>query len=267
MGRLISQRSKRPITAIVPVHLYGQMADMDPILALAEKYGLTVVEDACQAHGAEYFSRQKNCWMKAGSVGRAAAFSFYPGKNLGACGEAGAVTTSDAEVVAKVRMLRDHGQAQKYHHEIEGYNGRLDAIQAGFLLVKMPHLEEWNQQRREHAAEYGRLLRGCDDVGLPFQPDNTRNVHHLYVLRFKERDELIDYLKSRGIGTGIHYPIPLYLQPPYAALNYSSGDFPVATKVAAEIVSLPMYPHLTVQQQSRVAAEILAFVGRSNQHG
>ena len=157
-GKLISRRSGRPVTAVVPVHLYGQMADMDPILRLAEKHKLTVIEDACQAHGAEYFSRKQNRWMKAGSIGRAAAFSFYPGKNLGACGEAGAVTTNDAGLAKEISMLRDHGQAKKYYHDMEGYNGRLDAIQAGLLHTKLAHLAKWNAQRRERAAEYNRLF-------------------------------------------------------------------------------------------------------------
>ena len=156
-GKLISRRSGRPVTAVVPVHLYGQMADMDAILELAERYRLIVVEDACQAHGAEYFSRKHNRWMKAGSMGRAAAFSFYPGKNLGACGEAGAATTNDAAIAKTMKMLRDHGQATKYYHDVEGYNGRLDAIQAGLLHVKLAHLAKWNKQRRERAAEY----HGC----------------------------------------------------------------------------------------------------------
>ena len=157
-GKLISRRSGRPVTAVVPVHLYGQTADMDAIQELADRYGLIVIEDACQAHGAEYFSRKRGRWMKAGSMGRAAAFSFYPGKNLGACGEAGAVTTNDETVAAKIRMLRDHGQAKKYYHDIEGYNGRLDSLQAGILHVKLAHLAKWNAQRRERAAEYNRLL-------------------------------------------------------------------------------------------------------------
>jgi dTDP-4-amino-4,6-dideoxygalactose transaminase len=160
----ISRRSGRPVTAVVPVHLYGQMADMDAILKLAEKYGLVVIEDACQAHGAEYFSKENNRWMKAGSMGRAAAFSFYPGKNLGACGEAGAVTTNDAALAANIKMVRDHGQAKKYYHDVEGYNGRLDAIQAGLLHVKLTHLAKWNAQRREHAAEYGRLFAAAGEA-------------------------------------------------------------------------------------------------------
>ena len=163
-GKLISRRSGRPVTAVVPVHLYGQTADMDAILELAARFGLIVIEDACQAHGAEYFSRKQNRWMKAGSMGRAAAFSFYPGKNLGACGEAGAVTTNDASLAKTISMLRDHGQAQKYYHDIEGYNGRLDAIQAGLLHAKLTHLAKWNAQRRERAAEYNRLLAATDDA-------------------------------------------------------------------------------------------------------
>jgi dTDP-4-amino-4,6-dideoxygalactose transaminase/acetyltransferase-like isoleucine patch superfamily enzyme len=258
-GQLISLRSGRPVTAIVPVHLYGQMADMDAILSLADKFGLAVIEDACQAHGAEYFSKKLNRWMKAGSMGRAAAFSFYPGKNLGACGEAGAVTTSDPALAAAVKMLRDHGQAKKYYHDMEGYNGRMDAIQAGLLSVKLPHLTEWNTARREHAAEYNRLLAEDAAITLPHQPSNSRPVYHLYVIRSADREGMMEQLKKVGIGTGIHYPIPLHQQKAYASLQYSKGDFPVAERVAPEIVSLPMFPQLSAQQQARVAAEILAF--------
>jgi dTDP-4-amino-4,6-dideoxygalactose transaminase len=259
-GKLISRRSGRPVTAIVPVHLYGQMADMDAILALAEKYKLIVIEDACQAHGAEYFSKKQNRWMKAGSMGRAAAFSFYPGKNLGACGEAGAVTTNDAALAAKIKMVRDHGQAKKYYHDMEGYNGRLDAIQAGLLHVKLLHLAKWNAERRKHAAEYNRLLGPMDGVvTLPFEPSWSRAVYHLYVVRNADREGLMEHLKQAGIGTGIHYPIPLHLQKAYAGMNYHKGDFPATEKAAAEIVSLPMFPQLTAEQQGRVAEEILNF--------
>jgi dTDP-4-amino-4,6-dideoxygalactose transaminase len=258
-GSLLSLRSGRPVTAIVPVHLYGQMADMDPILKLAKANGLAVIEDACQAHGAEYFSREQNRWMKAGTMGVAAAFSFYPGKNLGACGEGGAVTTNDASVAATIRMIRDHGQVKKYYHDVEGYNGRLDAIQAGILNVKLAHLPEWNSQRREHAAEYDRLLTGVDGVTAITQPSWSHSVYHLYVVRTADRSGLMNHLKMAGIGSGIHYPIPLHLQNAYRSLNYHEGSFPVAEKLAAEIVSLPMFPNLTVEQQSRVAAEVLAF--------
>lgn len=258
-GQLLSRRSGRPVTAIVPVHLYGQMADMDGILDLASQYGLLVVEDACQAHGAEYFSRRQNSWRKAGSMGHAAAFSFYPGKNLGACGEAGAATTNDAAICARIRMLRDHGQAKKYYHDIEGYNGRLDSIQAGLLHIKLKRLARWNEQRRERAVEYNRLLAGNAMVTRPYEPTWSRAVYHLYVVSTPDRDGMVDHLKNAGIGTGIHYPVPLHLQKAYATLAYAPGDFPVATAAASQIISLPMFPQLTGEQQARVAAEVLAF--------
>ncbi|HTV04887.1 MAG TPA: DegT/DnrJ/EryC1/StrS family aminotransferase [Acidobacteriaceae bacterium] len=262
-GRLLSRRSNRHVTAIVPVHLYGQMADMDAILQLAEEYGLTVIEDACQAHGAEYLSAKLNRWVKAGSMGRAAAFSFYPGKNLGACGEAGAVTTNDSGVAEKIRMLRDHGQAQKYYHEVEGYNGRLDAIQAGLLHIKLAHLARWNTQRRERAALYSRLLADNDSVVCPFEPSWSRSVYHLYVVRTDDRDGLMRHLKAGGIGTGIHYPVPLHMQRAYTWLNYHPNDFPAASRAAAGIISLPMFPHLTEEQQVRVAEEVRAFTSKA----
>ena len=262
-GKLISLRSGRPVTAVVPVHLYGQMADMDSIMSLAEQYGLMVIEDACQAHGAEYFSRKQNRWMKAGSMGCAAAFSFYPGKNLGACGEAGAVTTNDSRIADKIKILRDHGQATKYLHEVEGYNGRLDAIQAGFLHAKLAHLAKWNTQRRERAAEYNRLLTFNKALTLPYEPSWSRAVYHLYVIRIRDRDGMMSHLKSAGIGTGIHYPVPLHLQRAYVSLNYCLEDFPVARRVAGEIVSLPMFPQLTADQQTRVVEEVLAFTSKA----
>jgi dTDP-4-amino-4,6-dideoxygalactose transaminase len=258
-GETISRRHQRPVTAVVPVHLYGQMADMDPIVELCEEYGLILIEDACQAHGAKYFSKKLDRWVTAGSVGHAAAFSFYPGKNLGACGEAGAATTNDQSVASKIKMIRDHGQAAKYYHDIEGYNGRLDAIQAGILKAKLNHLPRWNEQRREHAAEYNRLL-GCNEaIVIPVEPQYSRGVYHLYVIRTKDRDQLMAYLSEMGIGTGIHYPIPLHLQKAYASLNYTDGDFPVTERVAKEIVSLPMFPGLTKAQQARVAEEVNRF--------
>ena len=263
-GRLISRRSGRPVTAVVPVHLYGQMADMDTILDLAGQYGLTVIEDACQAHGAEYFSKKLNCWMKAGSMGRAAAFSFYPGKNLGACGEGGAVTTNDTVLAGKISMLRDHGQVKKYYHNMEGYNGRLDAIQAGLLHAKLSHLARWNGQRRNRASEYNRLLAENEAVILPHEPAWSRAVNHLYVVRTADREGMMNHLKEVAIGTGIHYPISLHLQNAYAPLNYRLGDFPVTERVSAEILSLPMFPHLTAQQQARVAEEILAFTSKAS---
>ena len=259
-GRLISLRSGRVVTAVVPVHLYGQTADMDPILDLAAKYGLTVVEDACQAHGAEYFSRKQNRWMKAGSMGRASAFSFYPGKNLGACGEGGAVTTNSADIASACKMLRDHGQAKKYYHDIEGYNGRLDSIQTGILSVKLKHLPAWNKQRRERAVEYKRLFEKSDSsIRIPFEPEWSRAVYHLYVIRTVDREGLIEHLGKAGIGTGIHYPIPLHLQKAYEAFGFKKGDFPVTEKVASEILSLPMYPQLQEATQERVVQKIQEF--------
>ncbi len=257
---LISRRSGQPVTAVIPVHLYGQMADMDAIQELADRYNLIVVEDACQAHGAEYFSRRHNRWMKAGSMGKAAAFSFYPGKNLGACGEAGAVTTQDPTLAQKIKMLRDHGQAKKYYHDVEGYNGRLDAIQAGILHVKLAHLAQWNKQRRTLAERYNQLLAQSDGLVIPpFEPDWSRSVYHLYVIRCDGRDRLQDDLKRTGIGTGIHYPIPLHLQKAYAGLGYDANDFPVAEQIAGEILSLPMFPQLLPEQQNRVAEQVLQF--------
>lgn len=257
-GRLVSKRSGRPVRAVVPVHLYGQMADMDAILEIAEQFGLIVVEDACQAHGAQYFSKRENSWKTAGSMGIAAAFSFYPGKNLGACGEAGAVTTSDAQIDKTVRMLRDHGQAKKYYHDMEGYNGRLDALQAGLLSVKLKHLPEWNAKRREAAARYNEMLtKAGADVVLPFEPPNSRGVYHLYVIKVADREIFQAGLAKAGIGTGIHYPIPLHLQKAYASMNLEQGSLPVSEQAAHRIVSLPMFPGLTEADQSRVVEAIL----------
>jgi dTDP-4-amino-4,6-dideoxygalactose transaminase len=255
-GRTISRRSGRPVSAVMPVHLYGQIADMDAILEIARAHDLIVIEDACQAHGAAYRSQATGGWQRAGSIGRAAAFSFYPGKNLGACGEAGAVTTNDPEIAARVAMLRDHGQARKYHHDVDGYNSRLDAIQAGFLHAKLPHLERWNTQRRAHAARYGALLSEAAQLTLPYEPDWSRAVYHLYVVRVAERDRLVEQLAGEGIGTGIHYPIPLHLQRASAALGYGPGAFPVSERVASEVLSLPMYPQLEPDQQEHVASEL-----------
>ncbi|MGC1943325.1 MAG: DegT/DnrJ/EryC1/StrS family aminotransferase [Candidatus Acidiferrales bacterium] len=255
--RLVSRRTKKPVTAIVPVHLYGQCADMDPILALAERFGLVVVEDACQAHGAEYFSKKEKRWMKAGSMGRAAAFSFYPGKNLGACGEAGAATTNDAKIAQTMKMLRDHGQSKKYYHDIEGYNGRLDSIQAGILGVKLAHLAEWNEKRRTIATIYHDLLdKLSDHMELPEEPAWSKSVYHLFVIRTEKREELQQFLKEAGIGTGIHYPIPLHLQKAYHSFGYKEGDFPVTEKVASQILSLPMYPQLGFDKQKYVAEKL-----------
>ena len=256
-GTLIERRSKQRVVGVVPVHLYGQTADMDPIQELAAKYNLFVIEDACQAHGAEYFSKKDNVWKRAGSMGLAAAFSFYPGKNLGACGEAGAITTNDQALAARMKMIRDHGQAKKYYHDIEGYNGRLDSIQAGWLSVKLRHLTKWNESRRTLAHRYHQLLaEGKDGIVLPVEASWTKGVYHLYVVRVQDREGLQAALAEAGIGTGIHYPIPLHLQKAYAGLNYKQGDFPVTERAAAEIVSLPMFPQMTDEQVSEVAKRV-----------
>jgi dTDP-4-amino-4,6-dideoxygalactose transaminase len=256
-GQTVHFGNGRVVRAIIPVHLYGQTADMDPILHVANKYNIAVIEDACQAHGAEYYSRRDVCWKKAGSMGKAATFSFYPGKNLGACGEAGAITTNDEEIALKCRMLRDHGQARKYYHDMEGYNGRLDAIQAAFLRIKLPHLQKWNEQRWQRAQHYRDLLsRLGDGAILPFAAQWAKAIYHLYVIRVQDRDDLIAKLAADNIGTGIHYPIPLHLQKAYRDHGYKEGDFPVSERVAREIVSLPMYPNLTEEQQHRVCDRI-----------
>ena len=226
-------------------------------MELAERYNLIVIEDACQAHGAEYFSARTNRWMKAGSMGRAAAFSFYPGKNLGACGEAGAITTNDEEIARKCRMIRDHGQAKKYYHDVEGYNGRLDAIQAAFLRIKLKQLPKWNEQRRDRAQIYGNLLTQLGESAIvPLAAPWAKAVYHLYVIRVEDRDDLIAKLAAENIGTGIHYPIPLHLQKAYGHLGYKEGDFPVSERLAKEIVSLPMFPNLTEEQQHKSAQAV-----------
>jgi dTDP-4-amino-4,6-dideoxygalactose transaminase len=255
-------RTGRPIKAVLPVHLYGQVADMDAILSIAARYGLTVIEDACQAHGAEYRAADGR-WRRAGAFGKAAAFSFYPGKNLGACGEGGAVTTDDEQVAKTIRMLREHGQAKKYYHDLEGCNGRLDAIQAAFLRVKLRHLDDWNAQRRDAAARYGELLSAIPEVVPPFEPDCSRGVYHLYVIRHTDRDALAEHLKSEGVSTGLHYPLPVHLQNCYRAWGYAGGDFPETERAAAEILSLPMFPAVTGSAQRSVANAIETFDGRA----
>jgi len=256
--RCVHRALGKPVTAVIPVHLYGQVADMDPILEIAERYNLAVIEDACQAHGAEYFSKKENRWRKAGSIGHAAAFSFYPGKNLGACGEGGAVTTNDEAIARRVKMLRDHGQSRKYYHDIEGYNGRLDSIQAGILLVKLGHLAEWNQCRREHARKYNELLAAAQtNILLPYEPTWSKPIYHLYVVRVENREVVQADLAKEKIDTGIHYPVPLHLQKAYSNLGYQQGDFPLTEEAANRILSLPMYPGLSEAQQLRVVDAII----------
>ncbi len=238
---------------IVPVHLYGTPADMDPIQAIARAHGLWVIEDAAQAHGAVYKGRQ------VGTMGAMAAFSFYPGKNLGACGEAGAVTSSDAGRLAFVRKLREHGQAEKYYHDIEGYNGRLDALQAAFLRIKLRHLEQWNRARRAIAALYRGRLSEAPDVRIVAETPGSRPVYHLFVVRVPERDRVRAFLQSRGIATGLHYPLPLHQQVAYRHLNLDDGAFPVTEQAAGEILSLPMFPEMSPDQADRVMDALAEF--------
>jgi dTDP-4-amino-4,6-dideoxygalactose transaminase len=257
-GRPLGKRTGLPIKAVLPVHLYGQAADMDEVLSIAARFGLLVVEDAAQAQGTEYRSAAGG-WKRTGTFGKAAAFSFYPGKNLGSCGEGGAVTTGDEQVAKTIRMLREHGQAQKYYHDLEGYNSRLHAIQAAFLRIKLRHLDAWNAGRRAAAARYRDLLSKIPGVIVPFEPETSRAIYHLYVIRTKGRDALGEHLKSQGVFTGLHYPVPVHLQKCYREWGYATGSLPVTERVASEILSLPMFPGLTAEQQQRVADAIGAF--------
>jgi dTDP-4-amino-4,6-dideoxygalactose transaminase len=238
--------------AIIPVHLYGQMADMDPIMAFARKHGLYVIEDACQAHGAEYKGK------KAGSIGHLGCFSFYPGKNLGAYGEAGAVVTGDPRWAADIKSIRDHGQRKKYHHDRIGWNARMDGIQGAVLGVKLQHLARWNEQRRKNAALYDDLLRNVPDVITPVEIEQRKHVYHIYAVRSRRRDALRDHLASQAIETGIHYPIPLHRQSA-EGLYAPESRFPVVETCAAQILSLPMYPELDQRQIGYVAEQIKAF--------
>jgi len=238
---VITKRTK----AIIPVHLYGQTADMDPIIEIARRHNLTVIEDAAQAHGAEYKGR------RAGSLGSLGCFSFYPSKNLGACGEGGMVVTNNVEYAETLRRLRDWGQDQRYHHILRGYNSRMDELQGAILRVKLRHLDMWTEARRAHAALYDRLLadRG---VQRPEVAQYARHVYHVYTIRSRQREALRQMLHEKGVQTGIHYPTPVHLQPAYVGLGYHPGTFPFAEQAACEVVSLPMYPELKRQQIEEV---------------
>lgn len=260
VGVAVIKKTRAPVKAVVPVHLYGQMANLDAIIHIAQKFGCIVIEDACQAHGAEYLSEKSNGNVRAGVLSAAAAYSFYPGKNLGALGEGGALVTNDPKIARIARMLRDHGSSQKYHHDIEGYNGRLDAIQCGFLSVKLSHLEQWNEERRERAHFYNYLFANVAGVIPPFEPVWSKAVYHLYIIRTYMRDELMKFLSDRGIGTGLHYPVPLHLQKAYQSLPYKKGDFEVSEKAATEILSLPMFPGLAEEQQEFIVESIADFM-------
>lgn len=244
----ITSRTK----AIIPVHLYGQPVEMDPVLEIARRHALPVIEDAAQAHGSEYRGR------RIGSMGEMACFSFYPGKNLGAYGDAGALVTNDDDLAQKIRMLRDHGRTTKYEHEMSGFGYRLDGIQGAILDVKLKHLPAWNAQRRAHADYYTELLSNLDVV-TPYEPAHIRSVYHLYVIRTHKRDELMQHLKEQNIEAGIHYPVPLHLQPVYKNLGYQQGDFPETEQAARDILSLPMYPELSHAQMERVVETIHDF--------
>lgn len=236
--------------AIIPVYLFGQMADMDPIMEIARKHKLFVLEDASQAHGAEYKGRI------AGSIGDAGCFSFYPGKNLGAYGEAGAVITSNEELDKKIRMLRDHGQAKKYYHDLVGWNARMDGLQGSILSVKLKYLPAWNEARRRNAKLYDEKLGKIDGIAIPTESSHNKHVYHIYAIRLQDRDSLIAALAQKDIHCGIHYPIPLHLQEAYRSMGLEKGKFPVAEKVASEFVSLPMFPELRIEQIQYVATEI-----------
>jgi len=274
-----AMRSASKPKAVIPVHLFGQPADMDPIIEIANKYGLFVIEDACQAHGAEYLSRKgtylshppssplfekgglggfssEGRWRKVGSLGKAAAFSFYPGKNLGAYGEAGAVVTNDGSLAEKIRMLRDHGQPAKYCHNCIGWNARMDGIQGAILSIKLKYLNEWNEARRQNAQKYNNLFSTIEEIQIPQEAECAKHVYHLYVIRSQNRDRLISALSEKGISCGIHYPTPIHLQKAYEFLGLKGGAFPVSERCAREIVSLPMYPELTEEQIRYVVEKI-----------
>ncbi|MGH7184025.1 MAG: DegT/DnrJ/EryC1/StrS family aminotransferase [Nitrospiraceae bacterium] len=246
LEQVITPRTK----AIIPVHLYGQTADMDPILEIAKRHNLPVIEDACQAHGAEYKGR------KAGSLGIAGCFSFYPGKNLGAFGEAGAIVTANEELKRKVQVLRDHGQDKKYHHSMIGWNGRMDGIQGAVLRVKLKHLGAANDARRTHAALYNKLLEPVKQVIAPKAAKDRLHVYHVYAVRVQNRDRVLKQLSERGISCGIHYPVPIHLQPAYTFLKHKVGDFPVSETCGRESLSLPMFPELTPTQVESVVQEL-----------
>jgi dTDP-4-amino-4,6-dideoxygalactose transaminase len=232
--------------AILPVHLYGQTVDMDPLREIAARHGLYIIEDACQAHGAMYKG------MRAGNLGDAAAFSFYYSKNLGALGEGGFITTSNPEIYRKARMIRDHGSERRYYHDLIGFNGRLDEIQAVVLRAKLPHLLEYNRLRREHAGMYNKLLASLP-VEIPVECPENEHVYHMYVIKTSRRDDLQAYLKEKGVGTGIHYPVPIHLQNATAYLGYKTGDLPVTERVVEGILSLPMYAELEDKKIEHVA--------------
>jgi dTDP-4-amino-4,6-dideoxygalactose transaminase len=254
VGYLVNRVTMRRLKAIIPVHLYGQMADMQPILDLAKQYNLRVIEDAAQAHGAEY--RRGAQTYRAGSLGDIGCFSFYPSKNLGAYGDAGAVVTSDEPLAAKLGILANIGQKDKYTYVYDGFNYRLDTLQAAVLRVKLGHLDEWTDAKRRVAALYNQALAGTEELTLPVEMPYARHVYHLYVVRTERRDELMRTLNEHGIGAAVHYPQPLHLLPLYHRLGYAPGDFPVAEECARTVLSLPIYPELKESEIERIAQVI-----------
>jgi dTDP-4-amino-4,6-dideoxygalactose transaminase len=251
LEKAVTARTK----AIIPVHLFGQPADMDPILEVARKHGLFVIEDACQAHGALYKGQ------KVGKLADIGCFSFYPGKNLGAFGEAGAVVTGNSELQDKIRILRNHGQGRKYYHSMVGWNCRMDGIQAAVLRVKLRHLDRCNELRRSHAAHYDRGLHGVDQLVAPAHSARVRHVYHIYAIRVKNRDNVMRLMAERGVESGVHYPVPVHLQEAYRSLGYRRGSFPITEQCAAEYVSLPMFPELTPAQVEIVIAAVKEAIG------
>lgn len=247
----IEEKISSKTKAILPVHLYGQPADMDPILEIAERHGLYVIEDACQAHGAEYKSR------KVGSIGDMGCFSFYPTKDLGAYGDGGFITTNNEELAEKVKLLKDYGQTERYNHIIKGYSSRLDEIQAAVLRVKLKRLDNWNEVRRKHAKLYNELLE--DRIIVPIEKENSKHAYYLYVIRNQYRDKLREWLKVKGISTDIHYPTPIHLQKAYADLGLENGSLPVTEEYASQILSLPMYPELKEEEILQVVDAINGF--------
>ncbi|RLB07703.1 MAG: transcriptional regulator, partial [Deltaproteobacteria bacterium] len=258
----IQERITSKTKAIIPVHLFGQCADMEPIKELAQRYGLWLIEDAAQAIGADYI-KDSSTHQRAGSIGDLGCFSFYPSKNLGGFGDGGMVTTNDDELAERIRLLRVHGAGSKYYHQLIGVNSRLDALQAAILLVKFRYLEEWTQRRRENAAYYDRLFEEIDHkafgIKTPFVQYNNRHIYNQYVIRVPKRDELREFLFREGIGTDIYYPLPLHLQECYKDLGYEEGDFPHAERAAKETLALPIYPELTRGQQEYVVSKIEEF--------
>ncbi len=255
---LVDKERKVRIKAILPVHLYGQMADMDEISKIAQKYGLAVIEDSAQAHGSTYKGKM------SGSIGHCGAFSFYPSKNLGAYGQGGMVTTNDDATAEKVRMIIDHGQKERYHHSFEGWNFKMDGFQASILNAKLEYLNDWNEDRRQNAAFYNELLKDVPGIQTPVEKAERKHMYHLYVVRVGNREYFQSFLHNAGIGTSIHYPIPLHMQEAYKSLNYKEGSFPVSEKLASQIVSLPMFPELTKQEIEYVCAMIKEWSNQSN---